>query len=256
MFRNFSVKLVCGIIHNYDNKEEKQKREKEGVKVKPQKTALLLIDLQNEGGTSAIDRMEQILQNSATLVEKCREQDIPILFTRHINRGDAIGLANKEPLNKDGEPLYYHDQTDAIEVSDIIKPKPQDIIIDKYRYSGFYESSLDLMLKSLGAEHLIIGGVLTDVCVLSTVMDAYYRDYRVSLVEDMCGTTTEGAHMAAVLMMANWIYDLEIYETAELCKKLDEEAYHVWTSNGPDELQFSPDNMKEVFSEISARKEK
>ena len=222
--------------------------------MKRKKTALLLIDLQNEGGTSAVASMDEILQNSAALIEECRKQDIPILYTRHINRGDAIGLANKEPLNEDGEPLYYHDQTDAIEVSDIIKPKPHDIIIDKYRYSGFYESSLDLMLKSLGVEHLIVGGVLTDVCVLSTVMDAYYRDYRVSLVEDMCGTTTEGAHMAAVLMMANWIYDLEIYETAELCKKLNEEPYHVWTSSGPDELQFTPDNMKEVFTGIAASK--
>jgi biuret amidohydrolase len=180
--------------------------------------------------------------------------NIPIIYTRHINRADAIGLANKEPLNDQGEPLYYHDKTDSIEVADIIKPEPQDIIIDKYRYSGFYESSLDLMLKSLGVEHLIIGGVLTDVCVISTVMDAYYRDYQVSLVEDMCGTTTEGAHMAAVLMMANWIYDLQIYETAQLCKRINKEEYHVWESSEPDELQFSPDNIRDVFSRLSATK--
>lgn len=224
------------------------------MKLNPQKTALLLIDLQNEGGTSNVEGMEQILKKTATLIEKCRELDIPIIYTRHINRGDAVGLANKEPLNAGGEPLYYHDKTDAIEIADLIKPEPHDIIIDKYRYSGFYESSLALMLKSLGVEHLIIGGVLTDVCVLSTAMDAYYRDYRISLVEDICGTTTEGAHMAAVLMMANWIYDIEIYEAAELCNKLDNEDYHVWASNGPDELQFSPENIREVFATISARK--
>ncbi|MCZ2260700.1 cysteine hydrolase family protein [Sporosarcina sp. G11-34] len=219
-----------------------------------QKAALLLIDLQKEGGTSNVAGMDQILQKTALLIKSCREMNIPIIYTRHINRGDAIGLANKEPLNAQGEPLYYHDKTDAIEVADLIKPEPHDIIIDKYRYSGFHESSLDLMLKGLGIEHLIIGGVLTDVCVISTAMDAYYRDYQVSLVEDICGTTTEGAHMAAVLMMANWIYDLQIYEAAELCKRLNKEEFRVWTSSEPDELQFTPDNMRDVFSKITAQK--
>ncbi|AOV08709.1 cysteine hydrolase family protein [Sporosarcina ureilytica] len=221
-----------------------------------QKTAFLLIDMQNEGGTSDVIGMEQILQNAKTILEKCRQLNIPVLYTRHINRADGIGLANREPVDENGEPLYYHNQTTAIEVADIIKPEDGDFIIDKYRYSGFYESNLDLMLKGLGVEHLIVGGVLTDVCVLSTVMDAYYRDYRVSLVEDMCGTTTEGAHMAAILMMANWIYDLEVYQTDELCKKMNGESYNVWSSEGPDELQFSPDNMREIFSKLSSTKKK
>ncbi len=221
-----------------------------------EKTAFLLVDMQNEEGTSDIARMDQILQNAKTILDKCRQLNIPVLYTRHINRADGVGLANREPVDEKGEPLYYHDQTTAIEVAEIIKPEHGDFIIDKYRYSGFYESNLDLLLKGLGIQHLIVGGVLTDVCVLSTVMDAYYRDYRVSLVEDMCGTTTEGAHMAAVLMMANWIYDLEIYQTKELYKKMNGENYDVWSSEEPDELQFSPDNMREIFSKLSSSKEK
>lgn len=221
-----------------------------------QKTAFLLVDMQNEGGTSAVVGMEQILQNAKTILAQCRQKNIPVLYTRHINRADGIGLANREPVDEKGEPLYYHSETTAIEVANLVKPEAGDLIIDKYRYSGFYESNLDLMLKSLGVQHLIVGGVLTDVCVLSTVMDAYYRDYRVSLVEDMCGTTTEGAHMAAILMMANWIYDLEVYQTEELSKKLNGENYAVWSSEGPDELQFSPDNMREIFSKLSSSKEK
>lgn len=221
-----------------------------------QKTAFLLVDMQNEGGTSAVVGMDNIFQNAKTILEKCRELNIPVLYTRHINRADGIGLANREPVDEKGEPLYYHSETTAIEVADLVKPKAGDIIVDKYRYSGFHESNLDLMLKSLGIEHLIVGGVLTDVCVLSTVMDAYYRDYQVSLVEDMCGTTTEGAHMAAILMMANWVYDLEVYQTDELYKKLNGEDYAVWSSEEPDELQFSPDNMREIFSKLSSHKNK
>ncbi len=214
-------------------------------------TALLLIDLQKEGGTSDVVGMDTIIEKTAGLIKQCREKGIPIIYTRHLNRGDAVGLANREPLNEKGEPLYYHTGTDAIDIMEEVKPEPGDIIIDKYRYSGFHESSLELMLKSLQVKHLIIGGVLTDVCVISTAMDAYYRDYQINLVKDMCGTTTEGAHMAAILMMANWIYDIEIYDAHQLSNKLSGEEYSVWKSEGPDELQFTPENLREVFERLT-----
>ncbi|WP_246811892.1 cysteine hydrolase family protein [Oceanobacillus polygoni] len=216
------------------------------------KTALLLIDLQKEGGTSDVVGMDGILQNTAELIRACRTMKIPVIYTRHINRSDAVGLANGEPLNEDGTPSYYNSNTDSIEIPDMIKPEATDIIIDKYRYSGFYESNLDLMLKGLGVKHLILGGVLTDVCVLATAMDAYYRDYQINIVEDMCGTTTEGAHMAAMLMMANWIYDIKIFETKQLRKKMNGENYQLWESTAPDQLQFSPENIKEVFSKLKS----
>ena len=215
------------------------------------KTALLLIDLQKEGGTSDVVGMEAILSHAASLADKCRQQGIPVIYTRHINRGDGLGLANEEPVNEAGEPIYYHSKTSTIEIADEVAPAPQDIIIDKYRYSGFFESNLELMLKSLGVEHLIIGGVLTDVCVLSTALDAYYRDYQINLVKDMCGTTTEGAHMASVLMMANWIYDMKIYDAAEMEKKLVGKKHDAWESTAPDQLQFSPDNLRSIYEKLS-----
>jgi biuret amidohydrolase len=218
------------------------------------RTALLLVDLQKESGTSAISEMDTIVKNTRTLIQACRDQGIPIIYTRHISRSDGIGLANNEPVNEHGEPIYYHSQTEAIEIIDDIKPHSDDIIIDKYRYSGFYESSLDLILKGLGVKHLFIGGVLTDCCVFATVLDAYYRDYQVNLVSDICGTTSTGAHMASILMMGNWIYDLKIYETDQIVKKLAGEDHHVWKADCPDLLQFSADNLNEVFAKLTAGK--
>lgn len=217
------------------------------------KIALLLIDLQKEEGTSAIAGMDQILENTSSLAKLCREKGIPVIYTRHINRGDGIALANKEPVNKQGEPLFYHSSTASIEIADEIKPEKQDIIIDKYRYSGFFESNLELILKGLDVNHLIIGGVLTDVCVLSTALDAYYRDYQINIVKDMCGTTTEGAHMAAIAMMGNWIYDLKVYDAKEIEKKLMGETHHAWESTEPDELQFTPDNLRDIYGKLSAK---
>ncbi|WP_082918120.1 cysteine hydrolase family protein [Oceanobacillus sp. Castelsardo] len=214
------------------------------------KTALLLIDLQKEEGTSEIEDMDGILDRASNLIEECREKGVPIIYTRHINRADAVGLAAGEPLDENGEPIYYHSHSSSIEIADEIKPEQGDIIIDKYRYSGFYESNLELVLKNLHIKHLIIGGVLTDCCVMSTVMDAYYRDYQVNLVRDICGTTSEGAHMASVLMMANWIYNLQIYDADQIRKKLNDETYEVWETDEPDELPFTPENLRKQFSKL------
>ncbi|AOH53535.1 isochorismatase [Peribacillus muralis] len=215
------------------------------------KTALLLIDLQKEGGTSSVVGMNDIIENAKHLISACRHQEIPIIYTRHISRGDGIGLANKEPVNEEGEPIYYHSAKEAIEIRDEIKPQKNDIIIDKYRYSGFHESSLDLILKSLDIKHLIIGGVLTDCCVFATILDAYHRNYQVNLAKDMCGTTTLGAHMSAILMMANWIYDLKIYDSDQIGKMLSDQKHHVWEAQSPDQLQFSPDNLIEIYAKLN-----
>src|SRR5690625_5227991 len=92
------------------------------------KTALLLIDLQKEGGTSDVVGMEAILANAASLVDKCRQLGIPVIYTRHINRGDGLGLANEEPVNEAGEPIYYHSKTSTIEIAEEVAPAPQDKI--------------------------------------------------------------------------------------------------------------------------------
>ena len=165
-------------------------------------------------------------------------------------QGGAIGLAKNEPLNKQGEPIYYHSDMNSIEIIDEIKPHKNEIIIDKYRYSGFYESSLDLMLKRLDIKHLIIGGVLMDCCVLAKVLDAYYHDQVILIKKDICRTATLGAHMSTTLMLDNWIYDLKVYDTNQIEKMLSGEKHHVWGTHSPDQLQLSPDNLKEIYSRL------
>ncbi|HET7577897.1 MAG TPA: isochorismatase family cysteine hydrolase [Bacillales bacterium] len=213
------------------------------------KTALVLIDMQKESNYDIVG-LDEMIHNAQFLIEQCRSTDIPVIYTRQINRNDTIGLSNNEPLNSDGSPVYYDAGTNAIEIFDSLKPASTDIVIDKYRWSAFFETSLDLMLKSLGVEHLIIGGLVTDGCVMTTVFDGYFRDYQINLVKDMCGTTSVGAHMSSILMMANWIYDLHIFETAEMVKKIKGEDYHSWKPAAPDQLHFTPENMREVFREF------
>lgn len=213
-------------------------------------TALLLIDLQNEPGTSDVPNMETILNNATLLINACREAGIPIIYTRHINRADAIGVSDGEPLDDSGRPVYYNSHSENIKISAELPVSEKDIIVDKHRYSGFFESSLEMVLKSLDVKHLLLGGVLTDVCVLTTAFDAYARNYQVNLIKDICGSTSEGSHMSSVVTMANWIYDINVYDTNNLIKKIQKKDHYTWKSKHPDSLGYSARQLKETYEKL------
>ncbi|GAA0433890.1 cysteine hydrolase [Lentibacillus halophilus] len=214
------------------------------------KTALIIIDMQKES-QFGIQGVDTIVDATSNVIAECRKHDIPVIYTRQINRHDNVGLSKEEPLNHNGEPVFYHSNTDAIDIIDAIQPESQDIVIDKYRWSGFYQTDLDLMLRSMGIEHIILGGVVTDGCVMTSVFDAYFRDYQVNLVKDICGASNEGAHMSSILTMANWIYNLAIFDASEMIKYLSGQAYTSWQASYPDQLPFTPETMRDVFARLN-----
>ncbi|UFU00216.1 cysteine hydrolase [Radiobacillus kanasensis] len=214
-----------------------------------QNTALVLIDLQKESNFG-LDQMEQVVANAKRLINGFREKNIPIIYTRQINRADGIGLSLGEPLNNDGTPFFYNTANESIEILDEIKPKEDDIVIDKYRWSAFHETSLDLTLRSLNVKNVVIGGVVTDGCLLTSVFDAYFRDYNIHLIKDICAASNEGSHMASLMMIANWVYNLNIYDTTNILKRMNGEAYDAWEADKVDSLQYTPENMREIFKKM------
>ncbi len=218
-------------------------------------TALLLIDLQKESNFGLQD-LGDVLLKTKDVIEACRGADIPIIYTRQINRHDGVGLSKGEPITEDGTPFYYSDSKENYEILDEIAPDAEDIVIDKYRWSAFHETSLDLMLRSQGVKHLIIGGVVTDGCVMTTVFDAYFNDYNVHLIKDMCTTSNEGAHMASLMIMANWVYNLEVYNAKHLINRLNGQSYSHWQCKEADSLQFTPENMRTVYKNLNPEEDK
>lgn len=218
--------------------------------MKKEETALLLIDLQKESNFG-LQHMEDVITKTNDVTQICRKLDIPIIYTRQLNRSDQINLSKGEPILDDGTPFYYSTSKENHEIFDEIAPKTDDIVIDKYRWSGFYETNLDGVLRSLGIKNLIIGGVVTDGCVMTTVFDAYFRDYNVHLIKDMCTTSNEGAQMASLMMMANWIYNLEVYHAKQLINRLQGKSYKSWKCEQPDSLQFTPENMRDVYAKLT-----
>ncbi|WP_277673536.1 cysteine hydrolase family protein [Piscibacillus halophilus] len=213
------------------------------------KTALVLIDLQKESNFG-INNMDRVIQNTKEIIKTSKASNIPVIYTRQINRFDGIGLSIGEPLNVDGTPYYYNSDTEQVDIFDEIKPDKDDIVIDKYRWSAFHETSLDLILRNLGVTDIIIGGVVTDGCLMTSTFDAYFRDYKIHLIEDMCGASNEGAHMSAMITMANWIYNLKIYNTNNMKKKINGEQHNFWEANKVDSLKFTPETLREQYKKI------
>ena len=174
----------------------------------PSKTALIVVDVQNDfcHGEGAFSRHTKIdlthaqkaVSALSSFTESVRAVGIPIIFVRteHSPWTDSPAWANR----MDGRAKQMSICAAGSWGSQFYRLIPQqtDYIVIKHRYSAFFETDLDLVLKSCGIENLLITGLLTNVCVESTVRDACNRDYDVVLVEDCCGALDIGEHEAAI----------------------------------------------------------
>lgn len=88
------------------------------------------------------------------------------------------------------------------EIIEEIAPRHNEKVVIKHRYSAFYNTDLETILRCLRVEDLVITGVMTNMCCESTARDAYYRDYRVFFPADGTGSINEEMHLASLLNLA------------------------------------------------------
>ncbi|MEZ5121115.1 MAG: isochorismatase family cysteine hydrolase [Solirubrobacterales bacterium] len=168
----------------------------------PNRTALVLIDLQNDlldpngwYARSGIDisHMRRVIEPTRELVAAAREASVPIIWTQHgfHNLVDAGTFVRIRPFLKDGGfrvGSWGYDIYDAFEVAD------DDWIVHKNRLSAFYNTNLELILRGLNADSVIFTGILTNQCVAATSKDAQFRDMKPVIVEECTGTTVPELH--------------------------------------------------------------
>jgi ureidoacrylate peracid hydrolase len=172
------------------------------------KPALIVIDMQN-GFCDAEGFMNKIGLDYTTsaaaagpiksLLEASREAGIPVFFTRYAlnaDYSDAGLLIDLFPAIKDAGGMI-RDTWDA-DVIDALQPLPGEVVIDKTRYSAFYDTDLEARLRALGVDTLIVCGVTTNICVESTVRDAFFRDIRVVVPSDGTAAVTQELHEGAL----------------------------------------------------------
>lgn len=217
------------------------------------RSALLLIDFQysfSAEGDFKTDAWETIVSNASKLLAACRENKIPVIFVCMWRRPDGSDAHPKDPRDEAGRPLYAVAGTAGAEIVEKLRPKEGEIIIKKQRFSAFFQTNLELTLHGLQIGHLIISGVSTDQCILTTVYDAHFRDYEITVVKDACGTSSRAAHMTSVLDMANWVYGCSVFVTDELVKAIRGETFRAWFWERPGSYLYSVETIEDMYRRI------
>ena len=189
----------------------------------PGQTALVVIDMQNDFlsgdgwyGQSGIDisHMQQSIEPVQELVAGARERGVPIIWTQHgfRNMTDAGVFATLRDFMKDGG---LRKNTWGYELIEVLDVRPDDWRVEKNRLSSFFATNLDLILRGLDVDTLLICGVLTNQCVKATAADANFHDYKPIVVREATGTTLPHLHEPALEMIA-----VGIGETRSLEKTL------------------------------------
>ena len=185
-----------------------------------------------------ISGIRAVVPHVSTALAAARGASLPIIYVKMAFKPDLsdagpptgpnllkhapmhVGEAMTTPNGSPSRILIRN--TWGTDVISDLRPEPEDVMIYKCRFSGFYRTELDEMLKRRRIEALIVTGCTTSVCVESTVRDAMFRDYRCIVLEDctaepIAATAPRSNHEASLLTMQvlfAWISDSRKLATA------------------------------------------
>jgi nicotinamidase-related amidase len=163
------------------------------------KEALLIIDMLNdfvlEGAPLEVPDTRKIIPAIKKEMESARKKGRPVIYICDTHQPD-----DKEFL-KFGWPAHAVKGTKGAEVISELKPQAGDIIVPKTTYSGFYNTKLDKILKSLEIDALRLAGCVTNICILFTASDAVLRDYKVRVLASAVAGIAKEDHDAALRIM-------------------------------------------------------
>ena len=188
--------------------------------IDPTKTAVIVVDMQNdfaaEGGMFAeagipLSAARAAIEPTARVLTAARAAGMKVVYLKMEFDSDLSNLGGPDAPNRIrhlafgvGRPVETPDggsgrflikDTWNTDILGELTPEPDDLVISKHRYSGFFETNLDASLKELGIKQLVFTGVTCSVCVESTLRDAFYRDYQCLLLAD-CTAEPVGSEFA------------------------------------------------------------
>ena len=131
-----------------------------------------------------------------SLLDKCHEKGIPVIYTTGVRRDDNWDSGSwlwKNSRSRTEQPTRVSN-LDPNEIVTPITPAPQDIVVYKQKPSGFFGSNMASYLTLLGCDSVIVTGTTTSGCVRATVLDAFSLNYRIALVEEGCFDRSQASH--------------------------------------------------------------
>ena len=178
-------------------------------RIDPKSAAMVIQDLQNdviiEGGAFADSgapehaKSQNVVQNVKELAAAARKAGVPVIHIWYIVEQGATGLKQNAPLFqgvKEGNGLVRGSWGAA--PAEGLEPQPGDHVVEKMRMNGFYETRLDILLRGLGVETLIVSGAWTNMSIEHTARHAADAGYRVVVASDGTSTVSDEWHHAAL----------------------------------------------------------
>ena len=205
------------------NKVSVQCRDDRTYTFAPERTAILVIDLQKEffveGAGECLEDMRAILPRVNRLLRVARDLGCKVIHTRESYQPDLSNVnAYRQSLGYVGRPgplgrcCIVGEPGHAF--VDQAQPLPGETVIDKAAFGAFYNTGLGHLLQQQGVDHLILCGVTTQACVHSTLREAVDRGYWCLTLADCCAALDPGMHDAALKLIAGeghlfgWVADL------------------------------------------------
>lgn len=188
--------------------------------------ALIVIDMQNgflnPESPLCIRGARATVPACARTLAACRRAGVPVIFVNRAYRADGsdVELARRRVWEEGGRPLTPGSTGPlSVENPPEFDRREGDYEIIKPRYSAFFQTPLDLLLRRLGANTAVLAGTTTPNCVRATCYDALSLDYRVTVLSDCCSSNTEEIQRSNLRDMAN--AGAEIRSSGEFLRELD-----------------------------------
>jgi nicotinamidase-related amidase len=167
---------------------------------------LIVVDIQKSAFLADYDNgiphMPNFYENqkrARTMVDAAHDNDIPVIFFQEIHRKDLIDYGRELDGSEDIHCLEGNPGTPV--AAEEMGMRDSDYFIHKRRYSCFFGTELEILLRGLKAQTLILVGCLTDVCVHYTFADAHQSDYYCRVAKDCVAGSSQAAHDASLNAM-------------------------------------------------------
>ena len=188
--------------------------------------ALIVIDIQkstfiDDSEVRSIANMpgyKERMARARGLVDAAHSNNIPVIFIQEVHRPDLVDFGRELDGDEDVHCLDGDPRTEVAEEE--MAFRQGDYVVPKRRYSAFFGTDFEILLKGLRVETLLLCGGLTDVCVHYTFVDGHQSDYFCRVAEDCVGGSSVDAHDAALRAM-EYLQTGAVRTRAEMIEAMD-----------------------------------
>jgi biuret amidohydrolase len=207
-------------------------------RIDPDRTAMIVVDMQNDfvaaGAAMETPAARAMVPKLAEALKICRSAGVRVIYTAHVHRRDGSDMGLFDDMHPPiAKRAALVDGTPGVDIYPDLAPQPGEHVIKKHRYSAFFGTDLDIILREWKIDTVVISGTTTENCCHATARDAMFRNYRVVFLSDATATydypdrgfgsmPNEQVHQATLVILA--ASTAHVMSVADMAGRLQERA--------------------------------